>query len=49
MLRIDEMDEEVDLRPRRPAEGRRYDPRGVMGDGDNELRLWETLVFKGRG
>jgi len=39
MLRTDETDEEVDLRPRRPAEGRRYEECGVSGAGDREDRL----------
>jgi len=39
MLRIDETEEEVDLRPRKPADERRYELRGVRGEGDKELRL----------
>ena len=35
MLWIDEMDEEVDFRPRRPV-ARRYEERGVRGMGDGE-------------
>lgn len=38
MLRTEETDEDVDLRPRRPAELRRYEERGVTGDGEMELR-----------
>lgn len=49
MLRIEETDDDVDLRPRNPADDRRYDPRGVMGEGESELRLLEWLVFNGRG
>ena len=44
MLRIDETEEEVDLRPRRPAELRRYDERGVKGDGESEDRLLEPVL-----
>ena len=42
MLRIEETDEEVDFRPRRPmvlAEEWRYDERGVSGAGEREARL----------
>ena len=39
MLRIEETDEEVDLRPRRPADGRRYEECGVRGAGESEDRL----------
>lgn len=55
MLRIEDTEEEVDFRPRSPAEDRRYEPRGVIGDGDSELRLLRLLrilewpVFNGRG
>ena len=49
MLRIDETDEDVDFRPRNPAEERRYDPRGVIGDGESEFRLLEWPVFSARG
>jgi hypothetical protein len=38
ILRILEMDELVDLRPRSPAELRRYDDLGVAGDGEREFR-----------
>lgn len=48
ILRTEETDEDVDLRPRRPAEDRRYELRGVRGDGDKELRLLE-LPLNGRG
>lgn len=48
MLRMDETEDEVDLRPRKPAEERRKEPLGVIGDGDNEFRFtW--LVFKDLG
>lgn len=36
MERMDEMEEEVDLRPRRPPEERRYEERGVSGEGESE-------------
>lgn len=39
MLRIEETDEEVDLRPRRPTEECRYEERGVSGAGEREERL----------
>lgn len=42
MLRIDDTDDEVDFRPRRPApEERRRDwlPRGVNGEGDRDWRV----------
>lgn len=39
--RIDEMDEDVDLRPRRPPEERRYEERGVRGEGERDRRLPE--------
>jgi hypothetical protein len=41
-LRIEDTEEEVDFRPRRPApEDRRRDvlPRGVIGEGDREVRV----------
>lgn len=41
MLRMEDTDEEVDLRPRRPPEERRYDERGVNGAGEAESRLME--------
>ncbi len=46
---MDETDEDVDLRPRKPAEDRRYEPLGVIGDGDNEFRWLAWLVLNGRG
>ena len=48
MLRMEETEDDVDLRPRSPADDRRYDPRGVMGDGERELRLLEWPVFSDR-
>ena len=47
MLRIEETDEEVDLRPRRPAEGRRYEECGVRGAGESEDRLWDPRRDRG--
>lgn len=47
MLRTDETEDDVDLRPRKPADERRYEPLGVIGDGDNEFRF--RFVFSGRG
>lgn len=41
MERIEDTDEEVDLRPRRPPEERRYEERGVRGAGEAERRLTE--------
>ena len=41
MLRIDDTDDDVDLRPRRPPEERRYEDRGVKGAGDADRRLTE--------
>jgi hypothetical protein len=39
MLRTEETEEDVDLRPRSPVELRRYEERGVIGDGERELCL----------
>jgi len=39
MERIEETDEDVDFRPRKPALDRRYCERGVMGDGEMECRF----------
>jgi hypothetical protein len=39
ILRIEETEEDVDFRPRRPVELRRYDERGVTGEGESELRF----------
>lgn len=41
MLRIEDTDDDVDLRPRRPPDDRRYDDRGVNGAGDADSRLTE--------
>jgi hypothetical protein len=51
MLRMLDTDEEVDLRPRRPPDERRYDDRGVSGAGDAERRRREPepcVVVRGR-
>jgi hypothetical protein len=51
MLRMLDTDEEVDLRPRRPPDERRYDDRGVNGAGDAERRRSEPepwVVVRGR-
>lgn len=44
---MDETDEDVDLRPRSPAEERRIVDRGVMGDGDNDCRLYDVVIREG--
>lgn len=55
MLRIEDTEEDVDFLPRSPAEERLYEPRGVIGEGERELRLLRLLrilewpVFNGRG
>jgi hypothetical protein len=52
MERIEETDEDVDFRPRRPPEEWRYEDRGVRGAGDAESRrmLPEPFVdTRGRG
>lgn len=41
MERMEDTDDEVDLRPRRPPEERRYEERGVRGAGDAESLLTE--------
>ena len=38
MLRMEDTEDEVDLRSRSPVEDRLYEPLGVIGDGDRELR-----------
>lgn len=47
--RMDETDEDVDLRPRRPcpwpAEERRT-ARGVRGEGDRDWRLYDVVVCR---
>lgn len=52
MLRIEDIEDDVDFRPRRPAELRLYD-LGVRGDGDRESRLLDpaeiAVVMRGRG
>jgi hypothetical protein len=44
MERMEETDEEVDLRPRRPPELRLYEERGVKGEGETEGRLPDPVV-----
>ena len=39
MLRMEETEEVVDLRPRRPEE-RRNEECGVSGEGESEVRFW---------
>lgn len=48
MLRIEETDEDVDLRPRRPPEAWRYEDRGVIGAGDSD-DLVLGVGIRGRG
>lgn len=40
MVRMEETEEEVDLRPRRPVLARRKVERGVRGAGEMECRLF---------
>ena len=47
MLRMEETEEEVDFRPRRPAEERRYEECGVKGTGERDERLWEGMRVRG--
>lgn len=47
-LRIEEMEDEVDLRPRRPPDECRYDERGVIGAGEREARCLGVGI-RGRG
>lgn len=49
MLRTEDTEDEVDLRPRRPELGRRKVPRGVRGAGDNECRLGVAYIRPGGG
>lgn len=52
MERIEDTEEDVDFRPRRPPEERRYEERGVSGAGDAESRLMEPepcVEPRGRG
>ena len=39
MLRIEETEEDVDLRPRRPVLERRNVERGVKGEGERDCRF----------
>ena len=36
---MEDTDEDVDLRPRRPLLGRRKAERGVSGEGESDVRL----------
>lgn len=47
MDRIDETEEEVDLRPRRPVDVRRYEECGVRGDGDRDVRFCGVVKTRG--
>lgn len=52
MLRIEDTEDEVDFRPRRPPEERRYEERGVSGAGEAESRRTEPeplVDTRGRG
>lgn len=52
MLRIEDTDDEVDFRPRRPPDERRYEDRGVSGAGDAESLLMDPepcVEPRGRG
>lgn len=49
MDRTEETDEEVDLRPRRPAEDLLTVDRGVIGDGERDCRLYDEPVRLRRG
>jgi len=44
MLRIDDTEDDVDLRPRRPLLVRRKDDRGVIGEGERDVRLLGVVV-----
>ncbi len=44
MLRTDDTDDEVDLRPRRPELGRRNVDRGVRGEGESDCLLLVGVV-----
>lgn len=45
MLRMEDTDEDGDLRPRRPVLDRRKVDRGVNGDGEREWRLLLGVVY----
>ncbi len=44
MLRMEETEEDVDLRPLRPVLERRKVDRGVRGEGEREWRLLVGVV-----
>jgi hypothetical protein len=46
MLRTEETDEDVDLRPLSPALDRRKPDRGVSGEGESECRLLGVEVWR---
>ena len=49
MERMEDIEDDVDLRPRRPPELRRYEERGVRGEGETEGRLPDPVVeIRGR-
>jgi hypothetical protein len=45
MLRTEDTDEDVDLRPRRPVLDLLNVPRGVKGEGERECRLLLGVVY----
>ena len=49
MDRTDDTDDDVDFRPRSPAEGRRNDGWGVWGAGESELRRRELVDGRSTG
>lgn len=46
---MEETELEVDLRPRRPADDRRYEERGVSGAGEIERRWCWGAITRERG
>jgi len=48
MLRIEDTDDEVDLRPLRPVLDRRYVDRGVNGEGDSDCLLLGVVYIRPR-
>ena len=46
---MDDTDEDVDLRPRRPLLARRNVDRGVSGEGDSDVRLLGVVRSRGGG
>jgi hypothetical protein len=49
MLRTEDTEDEVDLRPLRPVLDRRKPDRGVSGEGDSECRLLGVEVWSDVG